>query len=200
MSDDLTFTGERFVPGVGGEIVYEHVHRYAFARRYADGKRVLDAACGEGYGSALLATVAREVTGVDIDEPTIAHARQTYQAIGNLTFVKGSATELPLPDASVDRVLSSLMLHHLDEDERGRALREVRRVLRPGGQLHVVDIDGGPARRSSRGGRMHRHPLVAASTPERLLAALREAGLTAVAENGRQRTRFGACAFYRAER
>jgi hypothetical protein len=50
-----------------------------------------------GYGSALLATVAREVTGVDIDGPTIAHAREAYRSIRNLTFVQGSAAELPLP-------------------------------------------------------------------------------------------------------
>ena len=52
------FTGERFLPGVPGEIAYEHCHRYAFARRFVAGARVLDAACGEGYGAALLAGVA----------------------------------------------------------------------------------------------------------------------------------------------
>ena len=48
MASDLTFTGERFLPACAGEIAYEHWHRYAFARQYAEGKRVLDAACGEG--------------------------------------------------------------------------------------------------------------------------------------------------------
>mgnify|MGYP002682774189 CR=1 FL=1 len=52
---DLPFTGERFVPGARGEIWVEHWHRYHFASRFAAGKRVVDAACGEGYGSALLA-------------------------------------------------------------------------------------------------------------------------------------------------
>ena len=56
------FTGERFMPGCSGEIAYEHWHRYAFARRFVGGKRVLDAACGEGYGSALLSTVASSTT------------------------------------------------------------------------------------------------------------------------------------------
>ena len=74
MADDLKFTGERFVPGIEGEIVYEHVHRYAFARRYAAGRRVLDVACGEGYGSAMLARAAREVVGVDIDAATVAQS------------------------------------------------------------------------------------------------------------------------------
>ena len=57
--DDLPFTGERFVPGTKGEIWIEHWHRYHFAARWAAGKRVLDVACGEGYGTALLARVAR---------------------------------------------------------------------------------------------------------------------------------------------
>ena len=51
----LEFTGERFVPGVRGEIWIEHWHRYHFAARCVAGKRVLDVACGEGYGTALRA-------------------------------------------------------------------------------------------------------------------------------------------------
>ena len=54
----LTFTGERFIPGTRGEIWMEHWHRYHFASRWVEGKRVLDIACGEGYGSALLAQAA----------------------------------------------------------------------------------------------------------------------------------------------
>ena len=72
---DLEFTGERFIPGAAGDMAYEHWHRYAFARRFAAGKRALDAACGEGYGTVLLATVSKETIGVDIDEAVIAHAR-----------------------------------------------------------------------------------------------------------------------------
>ena len=56
MSGPLEFTGERFVPGVRGEIWVEHRHRYHFAARLAAGRRVVDAAFGEGYGAALLAT------------------------------------------------------------------------------------------------------------------------------------------------
>jgi len=58
VSKDLEFTGERFVPGTHGEIWVEHWHRYHFAARWARGKRVLDVACGEGYGSAVLAREA----------------------------------------------------------------------------------------------------------------------------------------------
>ena len=57
----LDFTGERFTPECVREIWYEHWHRYALVRAWAGGRRVLDAACGEGYGSALLAQVADSV-------------------------------------------------------------------------------------------------------------------------------------------
>ena len=66
----LPFTGERFTPECVREIWYEHWHRYVFARRIAAGRRVLDAACGEGYGSALLADVAAQVVGV-VRMPTL---------------------------------------------------------------------------------------------------------------------------------
>src|SRR5205823_1593386 len=67
MPADLDFNGERYVPGVAGEIAYEHWHRYAFARQFVPGRRVLDAACGEGYGTALLAAAAAAAIGVDVD-------------------------------------------------------------------------------------------------------------------------------------
>lgn len=133
MSAGFEFTGERFVPGVDGEIVYEHVHRYAFARALVQGKRVLDAACGEGYGSALLAPAAASVTGVDIDADTIAHARERYQAVGNLAFVSGSVAALPLADASIDVVVSFETIEHLPADLQPRMLAEFARVLAPGG-------------------------------------------------------------------
>src|SRR5689334_20789642 len=59
--NDLPFTGERFIPGTRGEIWIEHWHRYHFASRWVAGKRVLDIACGEGYGTALLARRAAQV-------------------------------------------------------------------------------------------------------------------------------------------
>ena len=66
MSEKLEFTGERFTPECVREIWYEHFHRYVFAREMVRGKRVLDAACGEGYGSALLASAASSVEGLSL--------------------------------------------------------------------------------------------------------------------------------------
>jgi SAM-dependent methyltransferase len=135
MSDDLEFTGERYVPGTAGEIAHEHWHRFSFARALVAGRRVLDVACGEGYGSALLADSAAHVIGVDIDPHTLAHARATYGARTNVEFIEGSAARLPLPDASVDVVVSFETIEHLDAPDQPRMLAEFDRVLQPDGVL-----------------------------------------------------------------
>jgi SAM-dependent methyltransferase len=135
MSDTLKFTGERFVPGVAGEIELEHVHRYAFACRYTAGKRVLDAACGEGYGSALLAQAAATVGGVDIDGETLAHAAERYRAVSNLAFHQASAAALPFADASFDAIVSFETIEHLPTADQPKMLAEFARVLTPNGLL-----------------------------------------------------------------
>jgi SAM-dependent methyltransferase len=137
MASDITFTGERFVPGCTGEIAYEHWHRYAFARQFAAGKRVLDAACGEGYGSALLGTVASSIVGVDIDAAAIAHARERYGEENRVRFLSGSCSSLPLPDASVDAVVSFETIEHLDAVDQPKMLAEFARVLTPDGLLII---------------------------------------------------------------
>lgn len=130
----LTFTGERFLPEVNGAIQYEHWHRYAAVAPIAAGKRVLDAACGEGYGSFLLARSAAAVTGVDVSDEAIAHAVQRY-ASANLRFVAGSVTKLPVADASVDLVVSFETIEHLAAQVE--MLAQFRRVLAPGGVLVI---------------------------------------------------------------
>ena len=135
MPDPDSFTGERFIPGVPGEIAYEHCHRYAFARQFARGRRVLDAACGEGYGSALMADAAASVIGIDIDAGVIAAATATYASRANLRFDTASVTAIPLPDASVDLVVSFETVEHIGADDQLRMLAEFARVLAPGGVL-----------------------------------------------------------------
>src|SRR5213079_2760516 len=100
---ELPWTGERFVPSCTGQLLYEHLHRYALAAAIADGKRVLDIACGEGYGANLLAATADQVIGIDIAADVIAHARRTYVR-PNLTFADGSCLDIPLVDHSIDLV------------------------------------------------------------------------------------------------
>ena len=147
------FTGERFLPGLAGEIAFEHNHRYAFARRFVTGRRVLDVACGEGYGAALLAQVASSVTAVDIDGDTIARASHTY-ARDNLRFAVGPATALPVADASVDAIVSFETLEHLPAQEQPRMLAEFARVLAADGML----ILSSPNRPEYSDARNHRNP------------------------------------------
>ncbi|KMZ13932.1 Methyltransferase [Candidatus Burkholderia humilis] len=131
---DSVFTGERYLPDVQGPIQYEHFHRYLFALPLCADKDVLDIASGEGYGTALLANAAKSVVGVDIDEQAVTAARQRY--IGErLRFEVGSATHIPLADASVDVVTSFETLEHFVEHEA--FVREVARVLCPGGLLVI---------------------------------------------------------------
>src|SRR3989475_4590438 len=129
------FTGERFVPSCSGEIAYEYWHRYAFARRFVGGKRVLDAACGEGYGTALLGAVASSVIGIDIDMATIDRARATYGDGKQVRFIASSCTGLPLPSASIDVVVSFETIEHLTAADQLGMLIEFARVLTPDGVL-----------------------------------------------------------------
>jgi SAM-dependent methyltransferase len=135
----LDFTGERFTPECVREIWYEHWHRYAWALPLAAGRRVLDAACGEGYGSALLARSAASVVGLDVDAATIGHASRRYAGQPGLQFRHGSVTAIDAPDASFDLVVSFETIEHLLE--QAAMLDEFRRVLAPDGVLLLSSPD-----------------------------------------------------------
>lgn len=136
----LPFTGERFTPECVREIWYEHMHRYAFAVPLSRGARVLDAACGEGYGSALLAGAADNVLGADISPEAIGHARTRYGQVPNLSFLQADCTALDeLPSASVDLIVSFETLEHVEEQER--MLDGFARLLTEDGLLLVSTPD-----------------------------------------------------------
>ena len=130
----LPWTGERYVPELGGQIALEHLHRYAFACGLAVGQDVLDIACGEGYGSALLAASARRVVGVDIAADAVQHAAARYGR-PNLRFLTGSCHQIPVDAASIDLVVSFETIEHVDRHDA--MLGEIKRVLRPGGRLLI---------------------------------------------------------------
>ena len=134
----LEFTGERLTTGISGQVEIEHLHRYCFARDFCVDKDVLDVAGGEGYGSMMLASVARSVIGVERDIAAVAHAKRTYMA-DNLAFEAGDALQLPLADESRDVIVSFETLEHLPDQQR--FLQEVRRVLRPGGLFIISTPD-----------------------------------------------------------
>jgi SAM-dependent methyltransferase len=130
----VEFTGERYMPQLDeAEISFEHWHRYLWVEAFVAGKAVLDIACGEGYGAALLAHSAAHVTGVDADADTIDNARATY-AQPNLDFIHGSAQEIPLTGTALfDVVVSFETIEHLGEEDQRRFLDEIKRVLKPDG-------------------------------------------------------------------
>ncbi|HNR91673.1 MAG TPA: class I SAM-dependent methyltransferase [Dokdonella sp.] len=135
----MAFTGERFTPECVREIWYEHWHRYAFALPLVSGRRVLDAACGEGYGSALLARHAASVVGVDISPQAIEHARLRYGGASNLRFDTGDAAALEFQDASFDIVVSFETLEHLEAQQA--LVAGFARVLADDGLLLISSPD-----------------------------------------------------------
>jgi len=112
----------------------EHVARYQWVAPLAEGRDVLDAGCGVGYGAALLSRAgARSVTGVDAFAAAVLDARERDRH-GN-TFLLGDLREIPLPDDSVDLVVCFEVIEHIEE--QAQVLAELRRVLRPDGLLAI---------------------------------------------------------------
>jgi len=131
---ELEYTGEFIVPGrTAYDTVQEHLARYAFAGTYVNGNRVLDIACGTGYGSALLRSYgAASIAGVDISLNGLEFAHAHYQALG-INFAQADALMTPFPAASFDIVVSFETIEHLEQPHA--FLREIHRLLRPGGVL-----------------------------------------------------------------
>ncbi|MHA3018933.1 class I SAM-dependent methyltransferase [Mycobacterium sp. BMJ-28] len=149
------------------------------------GARVLEIGCGTGNLTSRVrrSQSSSQVTGIDPDPRALARARKKCPGV---TFEKGYAQRLPFGDGAFDRVLSSMMLHHLDPEAKGAALAEAFRVLTPGGSLHIVDVVG-------------RH-LSATSGADELPGLLRATGFEC-AELGSRRLRLvGPVAFYRGTR
>lgn len=126
----------------------EHrLHKQVVARLALDRPAaVLDVGCGTGtltrqIYDALPAEAPRRVCGVDAAEAMIAVANKKAGARPGLAFAAALAEELPYPDASFDRVLSTFFFHHLNVDLKIQSLAEIWRVLRPGGQAAILDVD-----------------------------------------------------------
>ena len=135
---ELPWTGERYVPQIGGEIELEHVHRYLWAEQFSGGKRVLDIACGEGYGSEILARSAAQVIGVDLSREAVVHASRKYCG-KNLEFLIGSCDRIPVPDGKIDLVVSFETIEH--HDRHREMMREIKRILCPEGILIISSPD-----------------------------------------------------------
>ena len=212
-------SGRSFVPALGFEWLtplYDPLIRLALREdevkqrlvdqaRIEPGMRILDLGCGTGTLALLIkrAHPGAHVAGLDIDPRILEIARQKIAAAGlEIELRQGSAEAAGLEPASFDRVLTSLVLHHLTTAEKLDTLRAVRRALRPGGELHVADF--GPP-----------HNLLmwllslpvrffdgadrtAANLDGRLPDVIRGAGFARVSEGDPTMTPFGSLSFTRA--
>ena len=112
---------------------------------------------------------------------------------------QGFSDELPYPDASFDRVFSSFMLHHLQAEEKEKTLREVRRVLKPGGSLRLLDFGGPESGQNGFLARLfHSNHTLKDNFDSRIIALMRQAGLSNPAVVERRATLFGKITYYQA--
>ena len=150
-----------------------------------DGAQVLEIGCGTGNLTmrAIRAHPGVELTGIDPDSRALDRARRKAGDLVGVCFEQGYAQELPYADGSFDRVLSSMMLHHLDDGVKAAAIAEGFRVLRPGGSIHIVDVVG------------HRVPV--AHDADVIPGLLRDSGFEYTAGGSRRLRVIGPVAFYR---
>lgn len=134
----MEFTGERLHPEINGQIAIEHLHRYALACDLVKNQKVLDIASGEGYGSMLLSKHAKMVIGVDISSEAVQHANNKYKNI-NLSYLVGSADDIPLESNQFDVVISFETIEHLKDHQK--MFSEIKRVLKPEGLLIISSPD-----------------------------------------------------------
>jgi ubiquinone/menaquinone biosynthesis C-methylase UbiE len=169
----------------------------------ADGHRVLEIGSGTGNLTirAKRSRPGADVVGVDPDPLALARARRKLRGQAGIRFDRGYAQKLPYHDGEFDRVLSAMMLHHLDSEAKAAAAAEVFRVLRPGGRLHLADIDADVTEHDGRFARFFtRRRHAAAHFGDPIPELLGAAGLDCTELSTRRHPVLGRLAFYRATR
>jgi ubiquinone/menaquinone biosynthesis C-methylase UbiE len=213
----MAHTHRHFVPAAGADWAlrfYDPLTRLlgmpsAIARlleqaQLAPGQRVLDLGCGTGATTlaAKRACAGIEIVGLDPDVKALERARAKAQRAGlEIEFRQGFGDTLPFPDASFDRVLSSFMFHHLEPEQKPAVLREIARVLRPGGRLHLLDFGGaGHGLMSFVARLVHRGESLRSNSEDALAARMRECGFARAEQVGQGNSLAGSLAYFRAQR
>lgn len=166
----------------------------------ADGQRVLEIGCGTGNLTTRVkrAHPTADVTGCDPDPRALDRARRKAN---DVRFEQGYAERLPYGDGAFDRVLSSMMLHHINGDAKTAAAEEIFRVLRPGGRLHLVDIGGEPNAEHGPAARLiRRNPHAAGNLGDAIPRLLTAAGFDCTEVASTPHRILGRLNYYRAAR
>ena len=164
--------------------------------------RVLDVGCGTGTLAVLMKRLypTVDVTGVDPDPKALSRARRKAErAAVSIQFDEGFADTLEYPDATFDRVFSSLMLHHLEGNTKQTSLREIHRVLRPGGRLELADFANAHSGAHGVISRLiHSHRRLRDNSDQAILLLMTAAGFVNAKKVCEQDSMFGHIAFYQA--
>ncbi len=138
----MEFSGERYLPemNIDSEISIFHRQRYESILSICAGKNVVDAACGEGYGSSFIAEKATCVIGIDISHEAIENAKGKYQK-ENLHYYEASVERIPVEDNWADVFVSYETIEHVTEDIQRKFLKEIRRILKKDGILIMSSPD-----------------------------------------------------------
>lgn len=132
---------ERFLPELKDQhpqLYYEHVHRYILAKEHVRGGRVLDLACGEGYGSKILAENAEHVVGIDLSTQAIQNAKEKIDS-KNIEFIVADCCNTQLDSSSYDYIVSFETIEHLSEPDK--FIKEISRLIKPDGLLIISSPD-----------------------------------------------------------
>lgn len=206
----------RYLPGMGRDWLlplYDPLTRLmgidSAHRRLAEhaqldcARRVLEIGCGTGNLTLLVKRLRPqlEVVGLDPDPKALARADRKARRAGlELELHRGFADQLPYPEGSFDRVLSALMFHHLESDLRVASLREIARVLRPGGALLLMDFGGSSHNLHGLSRLARRSHTFEDNWDGRIPALMSEAGLSQATAIDQQAKHMGQLTYYRATR